>query len=217
MRKLTLVVLLLLIVPGSLFAQYGRRDRYRYFNDNSFEITPFVGYTWGGTIYSGQTTFLGQNADVASSANFGVNLGIPIQPNGMKIELMVDHQATNFTTGDNGLFGSSNRLGDFDITYYHVGVLVPFSPSYAATPYVIGSAGVATLDPRTSGVSISTRFSASAGIGVKIPIQDHAGFRGEIRGFYTSLPNDVSCRLCNYTYNRDLFQGQANLGLYFKF
>lgn len=220
MRRLAFFVLLLLIIPSSLVAQgrYGGRDRYRYFNDNSFEITPFVGYTWGGTIYSGQTTtFLGQNADVASSANFGVNLGIPIQPNGLKVELMADHQATNFTTGSSGLFGPSNRLGDFDITYYHAGVLVPFAQSYSATPYVIGSAGVATLDPRMSGVSSSTRFSASAGIGVKIPIQSHAGFRGEIRGFYTSLPNDTSCRICNYTYSRDLFQGQANLGLYFKF
>ena len=60
-------------------------------------------------------------------------------------------------------------------------------------------------------------FSASAGVGVKVPIQSHAGIRGEIRGFYTSLPNDSTCRLCNYTHNRDLFQGQANIGLYFKF
>ena len=223
MRRL-IFVLLLLIIPASLFAQdegwrdrSGRRDRYRYFNDNSFEVTPFVGYTWGGTVYSGQTNLFGQNAEVASSANFGVNFSIPIQPNGMKIELMVDHQATNFTTGSSGLFDPSNRLGDFDITYYHAGILVPFAQSYNATPYFIGSAGVATLDPRTSGVAVSTRFSASAGVGVKIPIQSHAGFRGEIRGFYTSLPNDQTCILCNYTYNRDLFQGQANLGVYFKF
>jgi len=219
MRRLVLLSLFL-IIPASLLAQDrgARRDHYRYFNDNAFEITPFVGYTWGGTVYSGQTTLFGQNADVASSANFGINLGIPIAPNGMKVELMADHQATNFTTGgDRGLFDPSHRLGDFDITYYHAGILVPFSQSRAITPYFIGSGGVAVLDPRTSGVSTSTRFSASAGVGVKVPIQDHAGFRGEIRGFYTSLPNDQTCTLCNYVYNRDLFQGQANFGIYFKF
>ena len=218
MRRLVFVVLLL-ILPASLLAQdwRGRRDRYRYFNDNTFDVTPFVGYTWGGTVYSGQTTLFNQNADVENSANFGVSLGIPIQPSGMKVELMVDHQSTNFTSGSRALFDPSNRLGNFDITYYHAGLLVPFSQSFNATPYFIGSAGVATLDPRMSGVSTSTRFSASAGIGVKVPIQSHAGLRGEIRGFYTSLPNDTTCRLCNYTYSRDLFQGQANLGLYFRF
>jgi hypothetical protein len=221
MRKFVFV-LLLLIVPASLFAQgwrdRGPRDRYRYFNDNTFEVTPFVGYTWGGTVYSGQTSLFNQDADVASSANFGINLGIPIRPDGMKVELMIDHQSTDFTNGNGGgLFDPSHRLGNFDITYYHAGILVPFNQSYAATPYFIGSAGVATLDPRRSDVTTATRFSASAGVGVKVPIQSHAGIRGEIRGFYTSLPNDTTCRLCNYTYNRDLFQGQANLGLYFKF
>jgi hypothetical protein len=220
MRRFILVSLLL-IIPASLFAQDwrdGRRDRYRYYNDNSFEITPFAGYTWGGTVYSGQTNLFGQTADVASSANVGVNLAIPIQPNGMKVELMIDHQGTNFTTGNGGgLFDPTHRLGDLDITYYHAGILVPFAQSYNLTPYFIGSAGVATLDPRMNGVAASTRFSASAGVGVKVPIQSHAGIRGEIRGFYTSLPNDTTCILCNYTYNRDLFQGQANLGLYFKF
>ena len=120
---------------------------------------------------------------MASSANFGINLGIPIQPNGMKVELMIDHQSTDFTNGNGGgLFDPSHRLGNFDITYYHAGILVPFNQSYAATPYFIGSAGVATLDPRRSDVSTATRFSASAGIGVKVPIQSHAGIRGEIRG-----------------------------------
>src|ERR1700756_3352712 len=118
--------LLLLSVPASLLAQgwrdRGPRDRYRYFNDNTFDVTPFVGYTWGGTVYSGQTALFNQNANVENSANFGISLGIPIQPNGMKVELMVDHQSTNFTSGSSALFGPSNRLGNFDITYYHAGL-----------------------------------------------------------------------------------------------
>ncbi|MEA2239710.1 MAG: hypothetical protein QOC81_4434 [Thermoanaerobaculia bacterium] len=227
MRKLA-VLFLLIISASSLAAQdegwrgrgsrRDRGDRYRYYADNSFELTPFAGYTWGGKVYSGQTSLFARDANVASSVNYGFNLGIPLQPNGMKLELMVDRQSTNFTTGDGGsLFDPTHRLGDLDITYLHAGILVPFGQSRGATPYFIGSAGVANLDPRTSGLSSSTRFSASGGIGVKIPIQSHAGFRGEIRGFYTSLPNDETCTLCNYVYNRDLFQGQANFGIYFKF
>ena len=57
MRKVCLV-LVLLILPTSLFAQYRRRPYDRYY-DNRFELTPFVGYTWGGTIYSDVTTVFG--------------------------------------------------------------------------------------------------------------------------------------------------------------
>src|SRR5580765_7889674 len=54
MRKLFLLLLLVLVTP-SLFAQDwrdrrgDRSDRYR---DNAFELTPFAGYRWGGTLYS---------------------------------------------------------------------------------------------------------------------------------------------------------------------
>src|SRR3954462_8478221 len=112
MRKFVFV-LLLLIVPASLFAQSwrdrGPRDRYRYFADNTFEITPFVDYTWGGIVYPGQTSIFNPDADVASSANFGVNFSIPIQANGMKVEGMVDPQSTVFTNGNGGgLFDPSH-------------------------------------------------------------------------------------------------------------
>jgi len=59
MRK-SFVVLVLLLIPASLFAQDWRnrrapRDRYGYGSlENKLELTPFVGYTWGGTIYGDQ-------------------------------------------------------------------------------------------------------------------------------------------------------------------
>ena len=80
------------------------------------------------------------------------------------------------------------------------------------------SAGVANLDPRVSGATSSTRFAASAGIGVKVPINRNVGIKIEERGFFTALSNyGDNCRSCYYTYNHDLYQGETNFGVFFRF
>lgn len=229
MKKLLLISLLAVVIPASLSAQdddwrnrraHDRgRQRDRMVDENLFELTPFVGYTWGGTIHEDQTSLFGQDVDLASSANVGLNFGIPIG-NGMKLELMADRQNTHLGSGGfgGGLFDPrGQRVGDFHITYYQAGLQIPFAVSRNARPYFVGSAGVANLDPSTAGASSSTRFSASGGLGVKIPISSSFGFRFEGREFYTSLPNNDSfCRLCDSA-SRDLYQGQANFGVYFGF
>ncbi|HEV8658554.1 MAG TPA: outer membrane beta-barrel protein [Thermoanaerobaculia bacterium] len=219
MRKVALVVLLL-VVPSSLFAQYrGRdRDRYRrYYSDNRFELTPMVGYRWGGTIFSDTTSLFGQDVDSSSSGNYGVDFGIPLGYSNMKLELMVNRQDTHLTTGG-GLFEPDNRIADFHVTYYHAGLMIPFSESRNATPFLVVSAGVGNLDPDISGVSPSNRFSASAGVGVKVPVSDNFGVRVEGRGYFTSLGADnTNCRHCYDNSGHDFYQGEVNLGFVISF
>jgi hypothetical protein len=217
MRKL-LFVLVLLLVPASLFAQDWRRGYgYRPYADNFFEISPYVGYRYGGTIYANQTTLFNQNVDINSAVNVGVNFAIPIQ-NGWKIEFLADRQNTQFNGGGGGLFSPNNNLGDFDITYFQGGVLIPFAQTRSATPYFALDAGVANLDPRVSGATSSTRFAAGGAIGVKVPINRNLGIKIEERGFFTSLSNsNNNCRGCFYTYNHDLYQGETIVGVFFWF
>lgn len=223
MRKLLLLAVVLLI-PASLLAQdepwrTRRTPRDRYGTaDNFFELTPFVGYRYGGTIFADQTNlFRGQDVKVESSGNFGLNFGIPIS-NGWKIELMINRQNTHFSSGGDRLFSPTDQLGGFDITYFHGGLQIPFAVSRTATPYIIVSAGVANLDPRVRGASSDTRFSAGGGIGVKVPINRNMGFRIEERGYFTALSNNNNdCRSCYYSYNHDLYQGETNVGVFFRF
>ncbi len=182
-----------------------------------FELTPFGGYRYGGTIFADQTNlFGGRDVKVASAGNFGLDFGIPIGYD-WKLELMVNRQDTHFTSGG-GLFSPSDQLGGFHITYYHGGLQIPFAVSRTATPYVIVSAGVANLDPQVRGATSDNRFSAGAGIGVKVPINRNVGIRIEERGYFTSLSNrGDNCRSCYYSYNHDLYQGETNIGLYLRF
>lgn len=217
MRK-PILFALLLILATNLAAQSRddedwRRRSYRNApRENAFELTPFVGYRWGGTIFADQTFLFGEDVDVASSANFGVNFALPLGDSGMKLELMANRQASELET-ESGLFEPENEIADIDVTYLHAGLQIPFARSRNATPYFIVSAGLANLDPQIRAVSAENRFSASAGIGVKIPMNELLSVRLEGRGYYTSLEEEDDCTICDYFYNEDFYQGEVNFGL----
>ncbi|HET7434559.1 MAG TPA: outer membrane beta-barrel protein [Thermoanaerobaculia bacterium] len=231
MRRLA-VLFVLLLTSLPLFAQdRGRdddwrnrpadRDGYRRHSrraaDNAFEITPFAGYRWGGTIFAGETRLFHVDADVAPSGAFGVDLAIPVNDNGLKIELMADHQASHLER-ESGLFDPGTNLADVDVTYFQAGVQIPFAQSRNARPFVVLGAGIANIDPQVTGVSSESRFAASAGVGVKLPITDNVGFKILGRGFYTALENDdADCVICDYVYDRNFYQGEVNVGVTFSF
>lgn len=216
MRKV-LLVLAVLVFPGVVSAQYPpSRHSDRYY-DNRFELTPFVGYTWGGTIFADTTPVFRQDVDAQSSANVGLNFGLPLGNSSMKLELMVDHQST--TLGHGGeLFVPGNQVADFAVTYYQAGLQIPFAQSRTATPYLVVSLGGATLDPQVQGATSSTRFAGSFGGGVKFPINYMFAVRVEGRGFWTDVPRG-SRDNCFFGCSTDhsFTQGQVNLGFVFSF
>jgi len=224
MRK-TMFMLLLLLTATSVVAQDRdddwRRDRRRSYRDtpseSAFELSPFVGYRWGGTIFASETFIFDRDVDVAPSANLGLSLGIPLGDTGMKLELLADRQSSELET-ESGLFEPDNEVADIDVTYLHAGLQFPFARSRNATPYVVVSAGLANIDPQLLGVDAENRFSASAGIGVKVPVNRALSFKVEGRGFYTALEDENnSCSFCEYFYNRDFYQTEVNVGLTFSF
>ena len=98
MRKIA--VLLLLLLPSSVFAQNIDRGRDENWRDrrftystpsyNLFELTPFGGYRWGGTLYADRSGLLGFDSELASAGNAGLTFGIPIGGTAMKFELMTN-------------------------------------------------------------------------------------------------------------------------------
>ena len=225
MRK-SILLLLALSLALPLFAQDRdddwRRRRPRYDDrrdtprESAFELTPFLGYRWGGTIFADQTFIFGEDVNVEPSANFGASFGIPLGDSGFKLELMANRQSSQLETGS-GLFEPDNDVADIDVTYLHGGLQIPFARSRNASPYVIVSAGLANLDPQIRGVSAEQRFSASAGLGVKVPMSRMLSFRFEGRGYYTALEEEDDCAICDYFYNEDFYQGEVNAGLVISF
>lgn len=226
MRKSLFLVALLLSTTSLLAQDEDWRDRRgddrdrRGYRDTpregSFELTPFLGWRWGGTIFASQTFLFNEDVDVEPSPTIGASFGIPLGDTGMKLELMANRQSSELQTGS-GLFEPDDEVADIDVTYLHGGLQIPFARSRNASPYVIVSAGLANLDPQISGVSAEQRFSASAGLGVKVPMSRALSFRFEGRGYYTALEEDDDCQICDYFYNEDFYQGEVNAGLVFSF
>lgn len=219
MRKFTLFAVLLLTLAPTVLAQDRdedwRRRRPRY-NDapdrDAVELTIFAGYRWGGTVFADNSFVFDEDLQVESSPSFGAEVGIPVGSSGMKFTLMASRQSSELETGS-GLFEPDDEVADFDVTYFHGGLHIPFARSRNAVPYFTVSAGVANLDPQIAGLSDETRFSASAGLGVKVPMSRALSLRLEGRGFYTSLEDQSDCSLCDYFIDQNFYQGEVSAGL----
>lgn len=216
------VLMVLLLASTTLLAQ-GRDEewrRRRAYDDtprvDAVELSVFAGYRWGGTVFADNGFVFNEDLQVEASPSFGADIAIPIGNNGLKLTLMASHQASELGTGG-GLFEPENDIADFDVTYFHGGVQIPFARSRNAMPYVLISAGIANLDPQIPGLSDETRFSASGGIGVKVPLNRALSLRFEGRGFYTALEDNTDCAFCDYFIDQNFYQGEVNAGLSISF
>ena len=170
LNRLTVAVTAaMLLLPCLAMAQY----------TPSVEITPIVGYRWGGELSASNNDLLDENAEIDSSASYGLLVDIPLSRHA-QIELMASRQDSNFSRGV--LFPEDGRFADVDVTYYHVGFLYQWTPSHLR-PFVVGSLGFTDIAPE--GASSENRFSTSIGGGLKVDLSRHVGFRLEARGFWT--------------------------------
>jgi opacity protein-like surface antigen len=145
------------------------------------EITPYAGYTIGGS-FTDYTT--GATLDVKEGGSFGLVLGLPDTPE-TRYELFYGFQQTKVTGG--GTFGGET-LFDLDIHYLHLGGAYMF-PGEKVRPFISGGLGATHFVPHGSGMNQKTYFSLSLGGGATIPISGHVGLRFEGRGFMTILPD----------------------------
>lgn len=203
MRRLIATVLFLL--PTLAFAQR-----------SGIELTPMVGYRWGGTIAADRSDLFGQDVQVANSASYGIALDVPLTYD-LQFELMANHQSSSFETEDS-LFDGSNRIADVDLTYYQAGLLWQLGGP-DIKPYVTLSAGVANIDPDVPGARDANKFSGTLGGGVKMFFADNIAFRLEGRGYWTNIDsgNNNDCFRCDYNPDKDFYQGEASVGLSFRF
>jgi hypothetical protein len=183
----------------------------------SIEITPNVGYRWGGEIFKEDNPALGFDAKLKDSLSYGLIVDIPVTYHVM-IELSADHQRTGLR--EDKLFVPADHGFDLDVNYYHIGIMGQF-PGERVAPYVVAAIGVADLQPQTAGLSDTRRFSTSLAAGIKVPIAPHLAFRLEGRGYWSDTSSsrwETSNHHCNHDDDncrdngRDLVQGQVKVG-----
>jgi len=211
----TLAVLLGVLALAALFPAIVAAQ------EGAIEITPTVGYRWGGRLYAEDTGVLQEDADLDATSSYGLVIDLPVSRH-FQIELLASHQDTTLERG--GMFWPEDPGLDLDVTYYHVGALWQWYPS-RINLFVATGLGFTDLDADMPGWGSEQRLSISFAAGVKVPISEHVGFRLETRVFGTDTDDSNhdcdddwcdDCH-CHWEEDHDLSQGQITVGISFVF
>lgn len=197
MKRLALA-LCLLALPTAAFAD----------GDYRYELTPHVSYHLGGSFQTANPS-LASDLDVGDGLAYGLAFDVPLS-NNLQLEMLVNTQESRLFA-DAGIFGPDIKSIKTDITYVHLGLLAQFGRP-AVSPFLVVSAGIASINPHLKGAGADDRFSVSFGGGVKAFFTEHVGMRLEGRYFWTSVDNFSAGPGDFQDY---LSQLEANVGLIF--
>ena len=172
------------------------------------EITPFVGYQFGGELEEiGDTT---TTLKLDQSFTWGLMLDYEI-PDFGQVELYYSTQGTDLDRGIESAVGVT-------IDHFQIGVIHLYTPNRPINPYIGITLGVSRFE--ISGDSDS-RFSGAIIGGMEVLFSDHLGFRldGRVFGISTGS-NPITCseELCiDYPDTSIIWQYTVNAGLIIHF
>jgi hypothetical protein len=146
----------------------------------AFEVTPTVGWQWGGTLdYSA-----GGDVHANAALNYGGTIGAMIRP-GEWYEVGYSYQATDLIGRPPG----APEFKVFDLATHYIQIAGGRNLMPAATgrawPYVIGGLGMTIFSPGTPTVPLNPDtqylFSASLGGGVRVTVNERVDLRLQTR------------------------------------
>jgi len=160
-----------------------------------FELTPFVGYRWGGSFSDVERDFgdiFNTDFTVSDASAWGAMADFALTEN-WQLEFLYSRQETDLRL-DEGFLAPDNPLFDMNVEYLHGGLLYQWTQA-KVRPYVTGGLGGTRFSPIDSDARSETRFSFNVGGGAKIFFGDHFGLRGDARFFstYISDKDEIFC------------------------
>ena len=177
---------------------------------NQWEFTPFVGYMAGGEF---EDPVDGSDRDLDAGNDFGIIMDAAADW-WRHYEMLY---VRNSTTVD------GVEPFDMDVEYLQFGgtVSYPDTEYTHVIPYFGMTIGAARFSPDGSGLDDETKFAATIGGGLRIPINKRFGVRLDLRAFGTVLnsESDIFCvssagLTCRIKAKGDFFlQYAANLGV----
>jgi Outer membrane protein beta-barrel domain len=195
---------------------------------NEFEITPFGGSRFGGSIGE-QSSALNPTVSyddirIKSSVDYGILADYTIFqtfPN-LQAEFMWNRQPTELG-GYDSLNNTVTKLTNANLDEFEWGILYSFrSPEAKIRPYAVGGLGFTHFSAGQL-LGFSNRFSYNLGGGVKYFFTDHVGLRLEARWSPTHTTTGLAT-YCDPFYGcyqstaaNTAEQGQANVGVIFRF
>lgn len=149
-------------------------------HDPVIEITPTVGWRWGGTTSESVTSYI-EKIGVPNSLSWGLTFEYVITPWG-SLEALWSHQNTTLTAQfAAGTVGYDDKLSHLNVDTFQIGGMwMSGDASNKARLYFDILFGATVLTPSPEFNTI-WRFSASVGGGIKYYFADHFGLRAGAR------------------------------------
>lgn len=147
-----------------------------------FEITPFGGYRFGGTIEEADTEL---EAELADGASAGLILNLREGPN-TQWELVYARQGTDADVRD---FDFAATTLDVDIDTLQIGGTY-LGDGERYRPYMAATVGGTRISPTLSDIDGDTFWSFSIGAGLQVFPAERIGLRLETRLWGTLLSSD---------------------------
>lgn len=144
---------------------------------NTFELTPFAGYMFGGEFEDATT---GDDLDLDEDTSYGLIFNIAADQH--------RHYEFLYTVQSTALDGATPL--DMDVQYLQLGGTVSHPDMTRVIPYFGLTVGAARFEPDAAGYDSETRLAFSAGGGVRVPVTDHIGVRFDARAYFTLLDSD---------------------------
>ena len=187
-----------------------------------WQITPFFGARWGGTIPVNTT-----NVDyltIRNTYDFGATLDVSLWGDSLMPEFMWNRQPTEINT--HSLFDDSiNPIASSSLDEYQFDILYQFRSSESKLrPFAVAGLGFTHFSNIQDLVGFGTNFSYNIGGGVKYFFKDHWGLRAEIRWSPAHTTQGIAtvcdpyfgfCSPAQVANRAD--QGQANIGIIYRF
>jgi len=181
----------------------------------AFQIAPHAGLRLGGGFEDFET---GEKRDLEEAAAFGLALELRVRDEERWWQLWYARQGSQVKSPDGSV--------DVDVEYLHVGGTAPINDEGRVHSYVVGGIGATRFSPSGAGLDDAVEFSASLGVGLKMPLSERVALRLEARGYLTVLDSDTAifCRVeygeggCAFvTTGSTMFQAELTAGIAFGF
>jgi hypothetical protein len=182
----------------------------------TWEITPTVGYRFGGTVDNDDGQF-SANDDLA----WGGTIGYRVKRDGL-VELVYSRQSTTIRFDPDT--AAQFTVGGAAIEYIQIGGALEFGHNERTKPYFALTVGATHFSPQTTGLGDEWDFSVGGALGLKTYLSQHFGLRAQVRLWMTTLSADTEfwCTLpgvCVISASDGVFftQGELSGGLIFVF
>lgn len=179
----------------------------------TFEVTPFGGYRFGGDFFEIVTR---QRVDLDGAPSLGVTVDVPLS-NGLQFEALFTHQHANVLVPASPVRPAARW--QISVDHWQAGGLQEFGGA-RVRPFVTGTFG---LTRYAAPGDAEIRFVAGAGGGVKVFPSRHVGVRLDGRVFATFVDADADLGVCTpgpcfIRFHADIvWQADFTAGLVFRF